>query len=121
MSKLARLNQYYVHFYAMRANKIRELQAHLSNVKILQAKVKDKQKAILALTDNLKIQQNELQVNKRERAALLESLTHERKGAEEKLAQLQSQEQHLEQLFKAIQSKISTKPTYIDQRKTLPK
>lgn len=114
MSKLARLNQYYVHFYAMRANKIRELQAHLGNVKILQAQIQDKQKAILALTENLKMQQRELQANKTERAILLESLTHQRKGAEEKLAQLQSQEQHLEQLFKAIQSKISTKPTYID-------
>ncbi|MGE3318353.1 MAG: murein hydrolase activator EnvC [Candidatus Berkiella sp.] len=114
MSKLARLNQYYVHFYALRANKIRELQAHLGNVKILQAKIKQKQNAILALTDSLKIQQKELQVNKTERANLLEALTNERKSAEEKLISLQSQEQHLEQLFKAIQAKVSTTPTYID-------
>jgi len=114
MSKLARLNQYYVHFYALRANKIRELQAHLSNVKILQAKIKQKQSTIVELTKTLKDQQKELLANKTERATLLEAITNERKSAEEKLAHLQSQEQHLEQLFKAIQSKVSTTPTYID-------
>lgn len=114
MSKLARLNQYYVHFYALRANKIRELQAHLGNVKILQAKIKQKQSTIVELTKTLKDQQKELQANKTERAALLEAITNERKSAEEKLASLQSQEQHLEQLFKAIQAKVSTAPTYID-------
>jgi len=114
MSKLARLNQYYVHFYASRANKIRELQAHLSNLNILQAKVKQKQNAIVMLTQQLKQQQNELLASKSERATLLHSLTHERKSTEEKLAQLQSEEQHLEQLFKAIQAKVSTSVTYID-------
>ncbi|HRE30748.1 MAG TPA: peptidoglycan DD-metalloendopeptidase family protein [Candidatus Berkiella sp.] len=114
MSKLARLNQYYVHFYAQRANKIRELQAHLSHVILLQAKVKQKQQAILLLTQDLKQQQQELLANKTERAQLLSTLTNERKNSEEKLAHLQSQEQHLEQLFKAIQEKIATTPTYID-------
>jgi septal ring factor EnvC (AmiA/AmiB activator) len=114
MSTLARLNQYYVHFYASRANKIRELQGHLTNVKVMQAKVKQKQSAILLLTQKLKEQQNELLASKNERATLLLELTNERKNAEEKLAELQSQEQHLEQLFKAIQNKVSTAPTYID-------
>lgn len=114
MSTLARLNQYYVHFYASRANKIRELQGHLNNVKLMQAKVRHKQGAILMLSQKLKEQQNELLASKEERAKLLNELTNERKSAEEKLAQLQSQEQHLEQLFKAIQTKVSTAPTYID-------
>lgn len=114
MSTLARLNQYYVHYYAVRANKIRELKAHLSNMQLLQAKVKQKQQAIVHLTKNLKEQQHALLENKIERSALLTTLTNERKSSEEKLAELQNQEQHLEKLFKAIQTKVATTPTYID-------
>lgn len=113
-SALARMNQYYQFFYAARANQINNLQDHLKNVQALKEKIALEQKQVLTLTELLKSNQKTLLETKEKRKLILASLSNKLSTVEEQLSELQKQEQHLEQLFKTLQKKLSTTPTYIE-------
>ncbi|MBI2792745.1 MAG: peptidoglycan DD-metalloendopeptidase family protein [Gammaproteobacteria bacterium] len=113
-SSLARMNQYYQFFYTARAAQINTLQDHLKNVQLLKEKIALEQKQVLTLTDLLKSNQKSLLETKEKRKLILASLSNKLSTVEEQLSELQKQEQHLEQLFKTLQKKLSTTPTYIE-------
>lgn len=114
LSTLARLNQYYQFFYQARANQINELQSHLKRIQLVQEQIIQEQQQIQTLTIKLKSEQESLKVTKEKRKEVLSELSQERLTSEEELSQLQQQELHLEQLFKALEKKLSTTPTYIE-------
>lgn len=113
-STMARINQYYQFFYQARAQQINDLQNHLKQTQLLQEQIHHEQQHIALLTQKLQIEQAELKSSKEKRKELLASLSKKLSSDEEQFSQLQQQEQHLEQLFKALQKKLSTTATYIE-------
>ena len=113
-SSLSRQNQYYQYFYNARANQINELQNNLLKVKNLQAKIHDEKKEIQHLSQKLTQNQASLLEIKEKRHAVLEALSKKLATAQDSLSQLQQQEQHLSQVFKALQQKLPTIPSYVE-------
>jgi septal ring factor EnvC (AmiA/AmiB activator) len=113
-STLSRLEHYYQFFYAARADHITELQNNLNRVQLLQQNIVQEQQHIHTIAQNVKDIKQQLESKKQERTAVLASLSQNIAGAQEKLSQLQQQEQHLSQLFKMLQEKLATTPTYIE-------
>ncbi len=113
-SSISRQNQYYQYFYNARAHHINDLQNNLLKVKNLQAKIENEKKEIQQLSKKLIVDQSALVQTKEKRQAVLDSLSKKLATAQDSLAQLQQQEQHLSQLFKTLQQKLSSTPTYIE-------
>ncbi|MBN9286403.1 MAG: hypothetical protein BGO43_07040 [Gammaproteobacteria bacterium 39-13] len=113
-STLARINQYYQFFYNARAAQINELQNHLKRIQLLQEQIGQEQQEMQTLTQKLQSEQSELQDKKDKRKTVLANLAKQLSSDQEQLSQLQQQEQHLEQIFKALQKKLTTTPTYIE-------
>lgn len=113
-STLARMNEYYRRFYHARANHLNELKNDLMQLQLLQEPLLREQQATNELAAKLQSQQLALEDKRAQRQALLSSLSLERLSAQEKLTALQHQEEHLAQLFKTLQDKLSVTPTYIE-------
>ncbi len=112
-SSLSRQNHYYQYFYNARAKQINLLQASLKKVQTLQNNIQHEQNEIKKLTQTLSFNQQSLQQAKEKRQAILNTLSKKLASQEETLATLQQQEQHLSQVVRTIQQKLSTTPTYI--------
>ena len=114
MSNLARLNQYYQFFYNAESQRISVLQENLQHVQQLRKDILEEQQQVKLLSLNLTTSQAQLSLKKDKRKNVLSALSKELSHASHQLSQLQQQEQHLAELFKMLQNKLSTTPTYIE-------
>lgn len=113
-STLARTNQYYHFFCQARAKQLATLQENLQKINQLQQEIQQAHLAVQTLSQKMSAQQAALKTTKEKRKALLSQLTRQITTAAEELTQLQRQEQHLEQFFKALDKKLATTPAYIE-------
>lgn len=113
-STLARLNEYYRRFYHARSQHVSELKNDLMQLQLMQEPILREQQAGRMLAEKLKNQQISLDQKRQQRQQLLASLSLERSSAEDRLTQLQQQEEHLTKLFKSLSNKLSVTPAYIE-------